>query len=104
MVSERLVFMTTNTRTPLSGDQIKQLENDYVLHPWSRQKGRNPKVITRTDGNYFWDSDGKKYLDFTAQFANANPGHGDSRIIDAIVEHALRLGDTKTGLPLVLFA
>ncbi len=80
--------MTTNTRTPLSGDQIRQLEKDYVLHPWSRQKGRNPKVITRTDGNYFWDSDGKKYLDFTAQFANANPGHGDSRIIDAIVEQA----------------
>ncbi len=75
----------------MSAEQILEWERDYVLHPWSVQSKRNAKVITAAKGNYFWDADGNKYLDFTAQYANANPGHGDERIVNAIVKQAQTL-------------
>ena len=83
--------MNTMIREGISEEQVLNWERDYVLHPWSVQSKRHAKVITGAKGNYFWDSDGNKYLDFTAQFANANPGHGDERIINAIVEQARTL-------------
>jgi taurine--2-oxoglutarate transaminase len=71
--------------------QVQQWERNHVLYPWSRQGGLKPYVITRAEGNYFWDAEGNKYLDFTSQFANANPGHGDPRIVEAIIEQARSL-------------
>jgi taurine--2-oxoglutarate transaminase len=75
-------------REKMSGQQIQQLERKYVLYPWSRQSDLEPYVITRAAGNYFWDAEGNKYLDFTSQFVNANPGHADPRIVEAIAEQA----------------
>jgi len=80
--------MTAQMREKMSGQQIQQLERKYVLYPWSRQSGLKPYVITRAAGNYFWDAEGNKYLDFTSQFVNANPGHADPRIVEAIAEQA----------------
>ncbi len=83
--------MTTQPSEKMSWQQIQQWEQKYVLHSWSRQGGRKPRVITKAEGNYFWDAEGNKYLDFTAQLANVNAGHADSRIVEAIVEQARSL-------------
>jgi taurine--2-oxoglutarate transaminase len=73
------------------GQQVQRLERQHVLYPWTRQGQLKPFVITRASGNYFWDAEGKQYLDFTSQFANANPGHADPRIVEAICEQAKTL-------------
>jgi taurine--2-oxoglutarate transaminase len=57
---------------------------DYTLFSWSKQGGLNPLNITRAEGVYFWDSTGKKYLDFNSQLMNVNIGHGDQRITEAV--------------------
>ena len=57
---------------------------DYTLFSWSKQGGLNPLNIQRAKGVYFWDSTGKKYLDFNSQLMNVNIGHGDQRITDAV--------------------
>ncbi len=75
----------------LDPDIIRQYELEYVLHPWVFQKGLNPVVAARAEGNYFYDVSGKKYLDFTSQFVFSNLGHGEKRVVDAIARQAATL-------------
>ena len=66
-------------------------EKEYVLHTWMAQKSFKPIVITRGEGCYFWDEQGKKYLDFAAQLINVNAGHQHPKIVQAIKDQAERL-------------
>ncbi len=70
---------------------IKEMDKKYNLHSWSAQNRVDPLVITKAEGIYFWDEDGKKYYDMSAQLVNLNLGHGNKAIIEAIREQALRL-------------
>ena len=75
----------------LSGDQIRAYELEHVLYPWMAQKGLNPVVLDYAKGNYFYDTSGKQYLDFSSQFVFSNLGHGDERMAKAIGDQAGRL-------------
>ena len=70
---------------------IGKYEKEYVLHTWSVQRGYKPFVITGGKGCYFWDDQGKKYLDFASQLINVNAGHQHPKIIQAIKDQAERL-------------
>ena len=63
---------------------IKEKDSLYNVHSWSAQKEINPKVITKAEGIYFWDSEGNKYYDMSSQLINLNLGHGNKNIIQAI--------------------
>lgn len=67
---------------------IKKKSLKYNLHSWSAQGALNPKVITKADGIYFWDDEGNKYYDMSSQLVNANLGHGNKAIIQAIKDQA----------------
>lgn len=75
----------------LDGETIRQYETDYVLYPWVTQKGLNPVIMDHAKGNYFYDSSGKQYLDFTSMFVFSNLGHADERVVEAISRQAARL-------------
>ena len=70
---------------------IKDKDLKYNLHSWSAQGKLNPIVVTKAEGIYFWDEDGKKYADMSAQLVNSNLGHGNKAIVDAIVEQAQKI-------------
>ena len=57
---------------------------DYTLFSWSKQKGIYPIAVAHAKGVYFYDFDGKKYLDFSSGLMNVNIGHGDQRITEAV--------------------
>ena len=59
---------------------------DYTLFSWSRQGGLNPINARRADGVYIYDSDGKKYLDFSSQLMNVNIGHGHEKVKQAVMK------------------
>src|SRR5262249_44829853 len=42
-------------------------------------------------GSWFWDTSGKRYLDFASQLVNLNLGHQHPRVIEAIKSQAERL-------------
>ena len=63
----------------------------HVFHSWSAQGTLNPVEITGGEGSYFWDSTGKKYLDFSSQLVNLNIGHQHPKLIAAIQEQAGKL-------------
>ncbi|MDR0519135.1 MAG: aminotransferase class III-fold pyridoxal phosphate-dependent enzyme [Clostridiales Family XIII bacterium] len=70
---------------------IKATSKKYNLHSWSAQKGLEPPVITKAEGIFFWDEDGNKYYDMSAQLVNSNLGHGNKALIKAIQDQAEKL-------------
>ena len=67
---------------------IKEQGMKYNLYSWSVQSKINPMVVSKAEGIYFWDEDGKKYYDMSAQLVNSNLGHGHKKIIQAIKDQA----------------
>lgn len=71
--------------------KIKEMDKKYNLHSWSAQNKVDPLVITKAEGIYFWDEDGKRYYDMSSQLVNSNLGHGNKAIVEAIREQALKI-------------
>ena len=49
---------------PNLGAQIVEDAKEFVLYSWSTQDAINPIPVAGAEGRYFWDYDGKRYLDF----------------------------------------
>jgi taurine--2-oxoglutarate transaminase len=81
---------TTETNSQL-GQQIVEDAKRYVLYSWSVQDQINPIAVAGAEGRYFWDYDGKRYLDFASQLVNVSIGHGHPKLIAAIKEQAEQL-------------
>ncbi len=77
--------------SPLSAQEIVALNKEYTLFSWSAQGSLQPIPVTRAEGVYFWDANGKRYLDFASQLVNSNIGHQHPRVIRAIQEQAATL-------------
>jgi taurine--2-oxoglutarate transaminase len=60
----------------------------HVFHSWSAQSLLNPIVVTGGEGSWFWDEDGRRYLDFSSQLVNLNIGHQHPKLVAAIQEQA----------------
>ncbi len=50
-----------------------------------------PVVLTKGEGVYVWDVDGKRYYDFLSGYSALNQGHCHPKIIAALTEQAQRL-------------
>jgi predicted acetylornithine/succinylornithine family transaminase len=70
---------------------VVELEAKYLLQNYSR----HPIVITRGDGPYMWDVNGKRYLDFIAGIGVNALGQNHPRIVKAIQEQAAKLIHTS---------
>ncbi len=73
------------------GVQIVEDAKEFVLYSWSVQNAIDPIAVAGAEGRYFWDYDGKRYLDFASQLVNVNIGHQHPRIVAAIKEQAEKL-------------
>ena len=82
--------------------QILPLSLEHSFWTWSAQGKVAPIPVKRAKGVYFWDIDGKRYLDFNSMVMCVNIGHGDERVINAIIEQARELpyaGPAMTSRP-----
>src|SRR6185369_11445132 len=77
--------------TSLSAEEIVRLSKQYTLFEWSAQAAVNPIAMTKAEGVFFWDANGKRYLDFNSQLMCTNIGHQDKRVIQAIKDQADKL-------------
>ena len=55
-----------------------------------RSVGGTPRFITRAGGPYFWDADGKRYIDYIGSWGPAIVGHSHPKVIAAVQEAAAR--------------
>jgi len=72
-------------------DEILPQSMEHSFWTWSAQAKVSPIPVTRAKGVYFWDEQGKRYLDFNSMVMCVNIGHGDERVIKAIIEQAKQL-------------
>jgi taurine--2-oxoglutarate transaminase len=75
----------------LDAETIRKYEAEYVLTPWTAQKGLNPFVAAKAKGCWVYNKEGRKYLDLTSQFVFTNLGHCDDRVNAAIAKQAALL-------------
>jgi taurine--2-oxoglutarate transaminase len=71
-----------------SVEAIQQLSLEHTLFSWNIQGSFKPKVITHSAGCYFWDADGNRYLDMTAQLMCVTVGHQHPKVVEAIKKQA----------------
>src|SRR4029078_4474643 len=75
----------------LSRQEVLGLSRETTLYEWTSQSAITPLVVDHAKGIYFWDADGKRYMDFNSQLMCVNIGHGDERVLDAIKAQLDRL-------------
>lgn len=49
-----------------------------------RQVGGTPRFITRAQGPYFWDADGKRYVDLIMSWGPMIVGHANPEVVEAV--------------------
>ena len=82
----------------LADSEILALSLEHNFWTWSAQGKVQPIPVTRAQGVYFWDADGKRYLDLNSMTMCVNIGHGDQRVIQAIVRQAQELPYAGPGM------
>jgi len=70
------------------GAKVFADDRKYVFHSWSAQAQISPIPVESGSGSYFWDFDGKKYLDFSCQLVFTNIGHQHPKVVQAIKDQA----------------
>ena len=75
----------------LSSQEAIELENKYGAHNYHPL----PVVLSRGEGVYVWDAEGKKYYDFLSAYSAVNQGHCHPKIVDAMVNQAKTLSLTS---------
>ncbi len=71
----------------IGANQAIELEDKYGAHNYHPL----PVVLSRGEGVYVWDVDGKKYYDFLSAYSAVNQGHCHPKIVGAMINQAQTL-------------
>jgi taurine--2-oxoglutarate transaminase len=77
---------------------MQQQNFDYTIFSWSKQAGLAPIHADHGKGVYFWDKNGKRYLDFSSQLISNNLGHGHQGITEAVTKQMQKLSFVSCGM------
>ena len=75
----------------LTSQKAIDLESKYGAHNYHPL----PVVLSKGEGVYVWDVEGKKYYDFLSAYSAVNQGHCHPKIVDAMVHQAKTLSLTS---------
>lgn len=73
--------------TITSSQEAISLEQKYGAHNYHPL----PVVLSRGEGPFLWDVEGKRYYDFLSAYSAVNQGHCHPRIVDALIGQAKEL-------------
>lgn len=77
--------MSTNTK--YTSEELITMESRYGAHNYHPL----PVVLSRGEGVYVYDVEGKKYFDFLSAYSAVNQGHCHPKIIQALKDQAEKL-------------
>ncbi|UAM99297.1 ornithine--oxo-acid transaminase [Polaribacter litorisediminis] len=75
----------------LTSKEAIELENKHGAHNYHPL----PVVLSRGEGVYVWDAEGKRYYDFLSAYSAVNQGHCHPKIVDAMTNQAKTLSLTS---------
>ncbi|MDX2528566.1 aspartate aminotransferase family protein [Streptomyces europaeiscabiei] len=73
---------------PQAGAAVKAADRAHVFHSWSAQELIDPLAVAGAEGSYFWDYDGRHYLDFSSGLVYTNIGYQHPKVVAAIQAQA----------------
>lgn len=79
------------TMEKLTSTELIQLEDKHGAHNYHPL----PVVLSKGEGVYVWDVEGKKYYDFLSAYSAVNQGHCHPKITGAMIEQAQTLALTS---------
>jgi taurine--2-oxoglutarate transaminase len=82
----------------MTGQEIVEKSRAHTFFSWSVQSEVAPIPIQRAEGVYFWDANGKRYIDFSSQLMNVNIGHQHPKVVEAIHQQADQLCFAHPGM------
>tara|TARA_B100000809_G_scaffold47628_1_gene42291 strand:- start:3430 stop:4704 length:1275 start_codon:yes stop_codon:yes gene_type:complete len=77
-------IMETTITEKLTSQEAMDLENKYGAHNYHPL----PVVLSKGEGVFVWDVDGKKYYDFLSSYSAVNQGHCHPKIVAALKKQA----------------
>ncbi len=73
-------------------EELLKADKEHIMHPAYPVGVEPPGIVwEKSHGLFLQDTEGKEYVDLSAQLQNVNLGHGRKEIIDAIVKQANEL-------------
>ena len=80
-----------NTTGKITSQEAIALEDKHGAHNYHPL----PVVLSRGEGVFVWDVEGKKYFDFLSAYSAVNQGHCHPKIVDALIEQTKKLALTS---------
>jgi len=71
----------------ITSQEAMALENKHGAHNYHPL----PVVLSKGEGVFVWDVEGKKYYDFLSAYSSLNQGHCHPKIVNALIEQAQQL-------------
>jgi ornithine--oxo-acid transaminase len=75
----------------LNSNAYIELENKYCAHNYKPL----PVVLTRGEGIYLWDVEGKRYIDMMSAYSAISHGYAHPRLVKALVDQAKQVAVTS---------
>jgi len=79
--------METTMTEKTDAQAIMAMEDQYGAHNYHPL----PVVLSRGEGVFVWDVEGKRYYDFLSAYSAVNQGHCHPKIVNAMTEQAQKL-------------
>ncbi len=79
------------TTKKITAQEAIALEDKYGAHNYHPL----PVVLSKGEGVFLWDVDGKRYYDFLSAYSAVNQGHCHPKIVNALTEQAKTLALTS---------
>ncbi len=80
-----------NTTEKITSQQAMALEDKHGAHNYHPL----PVVLSRGEGVFVWDVEGKRYYDFLSAYSAVNQGHCHPKIVNALIEQTKKLALTS---------
>jgi ornithine--oxo-acid transaminase len=87
LLKKSIKRITMSVLEKMSSSEAIALEDKYGAHNYHPL----PVVLSRGEGVYVWDVEGKKYYDFLSAYSAVNQGHCHPKIVGAMIEQAQTL-------------
>ncbi len=84
-------YSMQSTMKKLNSSELISLEDQYGAHNYHPL----PVVLSKGEGVYVWDVEGKKYFDFLSAYSAVNQGHCHPKITQALIDQAQTLALTS---------
>ncbi|MEO7236443.1 MAG: aspartate aminotransferase family protein [Lapillicoccus sp.] len=83
--------LTPMLAIPTDDATVRANDMAHVLHSWAAQGHIDAMPIAGGEGAWFWNAEGRRFLDFSSQLVNVNIGYQHPKLIAAIQEQAGRM-------------